>query len=264
MIPGKLKKAMLTVSVPLAVLSATALIYISVFMPETGFNQSGRKKPKSAAYAVLKEIRDIYSLNTAEFTLKVIFPYDFIEPGIDWQELKYYYDTDKEKFREKSHPGYYPDNRLPVTWEYSHFYAQCRGAGYELAKTRQDFFIITATVKAGYDLENYPNLTENKLDKPLEDYIRITQEKTGEKILYIKKPDTIITEFIIEDNNLNALGYPDVALSPEQWRVLIHYLSPKIKSMVIFKGILKEADANGCQLLTQILVGSGFDHVVFF
>ena len=263
MIPRKLKKILLSFTIPLSLLSAGFAVYL-FFNPEQAVFQSRRKRQQSASYAVLQEVRDIYSLNTAEYTMKVIFPFDFIEPGINWQELKYYYDTDKEAFREKSQIDYYPDRKVPVTWRYSHFYAQCRGAGYELAKAQQDFFIITATVKAGFNLENYPLLDDNKPDGDLDNFVRIKQTDDGKKILYLKKPDSVVTEFIIEDHNLSALGYPDVSLSPDQWSAIIRYLSPRIEDIVILKGILEEADRNGQQLLTQIMLGSGFDDVVYF
>jgi hypothetical protein len=260
---GKLKRILLGITIPFALGAVSALLLLYRLKPEYSLFRSTSSVSSSASFAVLREIRDIYSLSTAEYTMKLIFPYDFTEPGINWLELKNHYDRDRNKFQAKSKPEYYPDNKLPLTWRYAKFYNLCREADIDMAYSTK-FFVITTVVKAGYNLEPFMIEESEMNGLDISHLIRIETGEDDKKTLYIKRPEPVVTEFIIEDMDLKAKGYPDVAITPKQWSVLIRNLSPEIKNKALFKGLLMEADQNGRYLLERIFLSSGYDHVEFF
>ncbi|MBI9099639.1 MAG: hypothetical protein JEY91_14260, partial [Spirochaetaceae bacterium] len=95
---------------------------------------------KESVYTIEEEIKDLYQLNTSEYRIKLIFPFDFVDRDIDWREIKQIYERDLE-------PTEPQIKDLAI-------YQSSLNAGIDPAVDLYDFIIVTAVVKAGIYLGN--------------------------------------------------------------------------------------------------------------
>ncbi|MDC7224618.1 MAG: DUF4230 domain-containing protein [Spirochaetales bacterium] len=110
---------------------------------------------------------------------------------------------------------------------------------------RHDFCIITARVAAGYDLSSFSS-----------------REEEGDRLtLSLGEPE--ITSFQIDDEIISGDEYPDIALTPEEWRLIIEEITPIIKKMALDRGILDEAESFGREFLGRLYKGAGYGQVSF-
>jgi len=207
------------------------------------------RREKESAYTMADEIGDLYLLNTSEYRMKLIFPYDFIDRDVDWWKIKQFYDQRLEV----------KDNQR----EQLRIYESCINAGFDPAIDVYDFIILTAVVKAGINIsgtvyEN-PRLYNNG---NLHKYISI-DESDNKKSISLLLPEVEITDYYIEDRRPDSDNFPDAELTPGQWRDLVDFLNPLIVEKVIQFGILENARENSRILIEKILKDSGFFEVSF-
>ena len=108
-----------------------------------------------------------------------------------------------------------------------------------------DFCVITARVTAGYDLADLtpPAIEGNRL------------------VLDLGEPR--ITSFVIDDDILTGEGFPDMAVTPEEWRLVVEDITPLIGQMALDRGIMEEAE-NFCQeFLAKLFEGAGYGQIHF-
>lgn len=206
-------------------------------------------KRVESAYTVAEEIGDLYLLNTSEYRVKLIFPYDFIERDVNWWQIKSLYEQKME-----------PDDGQREKLE---IYKASLDAGIDPAVNNYNFIILTAVVKAGIDISgtafDNPQLFEEQF---LSNFISIVK-KPNEKTISLYLPDAAITEYYIEDRKPDNDNFPDAELTPGQWRDLVDFLNPRIVDKVIELGILDDAGENSRILIDKILTDSGFSEVSF-
>ena len=93
--------------------------------------------------------------------------------------------------------------------------------------------------------------------------IRIRETEDGGKILEIIPPPVGLTSFFIEDKDASREGFPDIPLSPEEFRILSDALLPRLREMALSGGLIEKARTGALSFLTEIFTAAGFDTVEF-
>ena len=186
--------------------------------------------------AILKQVRDISRLNTIEFIYKTVFPYDLISENTDFNALV-------DRYRKGEKLSFTEIETLSV-------YGLAEQAGINLLKNDNSFAVVTVRLKAGYDFS----------DSLQEDTVLIDEPNRS---ITIQLPPVQITEVIIEDADSSIYDYPDLEVSPEQWKTLTSILSRKIKTKAEERGILEAAGVRGRTYIEQLLLSAGFQQVLF-
>lgn len=198
---------------------------------------------RETSYTVAEEIDDLYILNTSEYRLKLIFPYDFVDRDINWWQIRQLYEDKSTS-----------DSDLKQALD---IYSVCLKSGFDPASDPYSFIVLTAVVKAGIPIGRTP-FDEKKLNK----MVRI-ENRDGQKTVDLHLPDSQITEMYIDDRKPDSDNFPDAALTPAKWRDLVNFLTPLIRRRVVEMGILDDAANNSRNLIKKILLESGFDEVRF-
>lgn len=202
---------------------------------------------KTSVTTVETELYKLAELNTAEYRMRLIFPYDFVEGPADWLMYKNTWDLNPAVFTSRTDPAQYVDGQLPEEWKNGAFYRECRLAEIDPFDFRYDFLVLSVVIKAGTDLSV---LSESLGGTPP---IVMRKNENGEKELVVDLPPAQINEMMIEDLDAREWGYPDPPVSPEEWRQLVDFLSPRMEQWALDAGILEEADRQSCVLLQSLL-----------
>ena len=228
-------------SLILIIILAFIIAATAVFISQNGFdirisNPFVKTEKTAESTAVLKQVKEISRLNSIEFIYKTVFPYDLIRPGTDFRELV-------EDYRSGKKLDFNEVEMLSV-------YGIAAEAGIDLLKDEYSFAVITARVKAGY---NFP-------DSIPEDSVLIDPENSSVSLML---PPVSITEVIIEDADSSVYNYPDIKISPEQWRTLTSIIARLVESEAKTRGILEKAEQRGELVIRELLLSAGFTEVYF-
>ncbi len=234
-----------------AALAAAFLMLVLTGFSFTGFPLPLWREQRSVSvYSSLVESTEDSLLNSSEYTMKVIFPYDFIDPqdrdSVPWREMQRFYNSDPAAFLLQDNPELYPDREIPEQWKYASVYRMCRENGLDPARDPDSFLVVSAGIKAGF------RLLENDLP-------RFSLETEEDKKLNLRLPPAGITDIIIYDRPKGGQVYPEVDMTPQQWSRLIETLMPEIVTMAVDKGILREAEASAASLLSELFKGAGYE-----
>ena len=93
--------------------------------------------------------------------------------------------------------------------------------------------------------------------------IRIKETEDGGKILEIIPPPVGLTSFFIEDKDASREGFPDIPLSPEEFRILSDALLPRLREIALSGGLIEKARTGALSFLTEIFTAAGYDSVEF-
>ncbi|MBB6482077.1 DUF4230 domain-containing protein [Spirochaeta isovalerica] len=245
----KFKAIVLPVLFTLILAAVTFLLtdrfVVGVSLPR--FSLFSRKS--ESAYTVAEEIGDLYILNTTEYRLKLIFPYDFVDRDLSWWAVKEMYERGIEGDENQE--------------ELKRIYKACLDGGFDPAIDVYEFIILNAVVKAGINISG--TVFENPSlypEESLSSYMKVAGE--GEKrVVDIHLPAAEITDLYIDDRKPSSDSFPDARITPARWRDLVDFLQPRIRDKVIELGILDDADKNNRELISKILKDSGFSEVNF-
>ncbi len=236
-----------TLFILLASIIAVLLIvffFVSDLVFDLGFGII-RETEFSSSVATLTQVRTVLSLNTVEVVRKIVFPYDFVPAEIDWALF-----LRGAEGRELS----------PLETEYLETYRICREIGINLASKRREFVVITAIIKAGFDLSNPVFHSPEQAGEELAaEYIR-TDALNGVTVIL---PRAVITDLIIEDADTTNYSYPDIEIGPENWKTLTSFVRERIENEVVSGDVLDLATENGKQFLERLLLDSGYSSVTF-
>ncbi len=244
------KNMFLRISIP-ALIFVFAFLLINRITPGLSFsNLSFFRSEKISTYTIAEEVRDLYVLNTTEYRMKLIFPFDFIEKDYNWWAIKEIYENDIE----------IPEDKI----KNYNIYQTCINSGFDPAIDLYKFIVLTVVVKAGINIsgtvyENLSIINESFSEKP----IKIIERGDGKKDISLYFPDIEITEYYVEDRIPENDNFPDASLTPGQWKNLLVFLAPLIKEEVLELGILENARVNSELLIERILKDSGFVDVKF-
>lgn len=218
----------------------------------------------SASWSILEEIREMEELETAAYDMKVVFPFDFTgSDDVDWAALKIEYDWSPSRFSAKTDPSAHPGGILTSGWKHAELYALCRSVGIDPGRPDYRFLVMSVNVHAGIDLDTW--LAGFEPGGPQDDVggISIDIREDGHRTLNLMDPPVRVTSFVIEDRDTTAEGFPDVPVSPEEWRRLVVGLEPALRDMALGGGLPERAQEEGRAFLTEIFKAAGYDDVRF-
>ena len=204
-----------------------------------------KNRTTAASVAVLEEVRDLFLFQTVEYIYKTVFPYDFVPADYDWRSLLRKVSQESPLSAEET--------------EYLSIYRFCEEIGIRLDSNRYEFVVITAVVRGGFDLQGTVYESPEEFDN-LKKYVRVDEE---EKTLFLRLPKPVIVDFTIEDSTAADYTYPDIEISPENWKKLTDFVSEKIREQVIAEGILELAKQRGQTFIEKLLIDAGLQRVVF-
>jgi len=242
-----------------------------------GIFSFGIKSQKSGFWSVMEEIRNLDEFVTAEYRMKLVFPFDFVEgEKPDWVFLKQQYDLDSDIFLAKADPSWYENGQLPPQWQNAKLYYYCRQAGMDPGRPDYRFLVISLSVTAGVDVDRWLHEIEmdrNK-DKQNASFSQVADkadkaekreggEVKEDPVLRIPEPPVTIFSFIIEDRNSVDEGFPDVPVSPEKWQVLVKELEPLLINTAEKEGLLESAESGSREFIRGIFMAAGYKDVVF-
>lgn len=235
----------------LLVISMAAAVLM--VMPQLSFPLPWQSSRVTTVYSSLLESSQSSLLNTAEYSLKIIFPYDFIEEGDDvpWKQLQSYYNYRRDEYLINEIPEMYPERKVPELWKYAGLYRICRESGLDPAYDSLSFVVVEAGLKAGLSLP--PGGPEQEES----DFLRIDGPRG--KNISLNLPAVAITDIIIRDRPVQGQGYPELKMTPDQWSRLIEMMTPRIEGLAVEKGLLQEAERGAVQLITDLFEGAGFE-----
>lgn len=195
-----------------------------------------RREERSASSVLLTGVKEIFRLNTVEMISKVVFPYDYVPYDMDWQQFRRVETQRPLSLREQ---------------EYKYVYRLAREIGLELEEDGSEFMVITIRLKAGFNLDNSRRLSSNTIT--ISDDNRVT----------VAVPSATITDIIIDDPDETAYGYPDMAITPEQWREISQYIQTHVLSSDTAAEALRQAEERGRAFIRQSLQAAGYKEVLF-
>jgi len=231
----------------LILIAAAALIILSEDIFNITIPNPFVKIDKTAySTAILEQVRDISRLNTIEFIYKTVFPYDLIDDNTDWKLLV-------SRFKAG-------DKLNPQEFEMLSILGIASEAGINLLDESYLFAVITAKIKAGFDFSGTVFESIELTPEAVDDSIRINREAG---IIEIKLPPAVITEVIIEDADSSSYDYPDIDISPEQWKTLTSILSRMLRTEASKRNITETAERRGRRLIEELLKNSGYKEVIF-
>ncbi len=272
----KAKAAGILIGLLLAALLAVAAV---TFVPALSFPFSLpfiRRDYTSAHELILRELRPVFTLSTVEYSYKTVFPYDFLPEGIEAGAVM-----------RKSLRGETLSEREE---EAARLLALCRRVGIDLDASAYQFVVVQARVRGGFRLADTPwrspggQATEGRQSsqsgqaagggQPTEGG---QQAKDGrrpslEGIIHIERssgrveitlPPPQITAFIIEDETSGEYRYPDIDVTPREWKLITDYVRSTLEQRVIDEGILERSRRNGRRLVRRLLQEAGWKEVHF-
>ena len=221
----------------LIIAAAGTVIYMSQDILDFNIpNPFYRKTVTAGSTAVLEQVRDISRLNTIEFIYKIVFPHDLVDPDTDWNAIARQLGSGKKLSFDEI-------EKVSV-------FAIAADAGIDLQKDRYSFAVVSARITAGFELEGWD---------PDEEVILDSENKTA----VVNLPEAVITDIVIDDEDSTNYRYPDLNVSPNQWKALTAIISGKLRREAEERGILRLAEERGRDFIEQLLLSSGFRSVEF-
>jgi len=193
---------------------------------------------ETALEVIEEELHHLAILNTAEYRMRLIFPYDFIQGQVDWVQYKSLWDYNQDGFKLRTDPAEYVDGKLPELWQNALFYKECKEAGIDPFEFRYDFLVLSVVVKAGTDMETL-GFGQN-----------------------MDLPEPVITDLIFEDLDHSQWGYPDPPVSPDELRGILQFLTPYIEDIALKEGILTQAQEKRDRLIESFLKQAGYGEIL--
>lgn len=244
--PSGLLRLLLS-SWPFWIVVAAALAATILFVPFGGSPILSLVSSRDSAVSdlVLDEVKDIYRFSSVEYLYRVVFPYDFVSPGVSAQGILR---------KVGANLGVAPE-KLLTPEEKDFFDAQVLARKYGLNILAPDYHFLVATVilRAGFDMEQ----------ADMRDWVSIGQGPDGSKTARLTLPPAAILDVRVEDPDRANYPYPDVPISPEGWKELSRLLQEHARRLAIADGILEKAGSNASSFLSRLLLNSGFSQVTF-
>lgn len=235
-------------------------------------------RQQDASVLMLEEMRELLRFNTVQYVYRVVFPYDFMKPGISestiWESLRNHnprLSTVTPAARrladlltaigDPRELGLSSDESMWLaTWKL------CRDIALPYQQPDYAFVVSTIVVEAGFDFTGTVFADPGQAAaKDLEAAFRVevispgNGQKGGQRAV-MTLPQARLTDVRIEDR-LDA-QFPDLALKPGQWKQIADFISAYYETKPIQEGILDDAKANAAAFVRELLLSSGYDEAV--
>lgn len=171
-------------------------------------------------------------LRTTSYSYKTLFPYDFIIGEPNWGSVLY---KNSKYLREEDIIN-------------KKFYFECKNIGIDLSK-RSNFFMIKVNATAGFNMEEYiedPVINANEVNRRL----------------ILQNPKSILLSLEVVDD-LKKSNYPDIDLTPGEWRDLISLILPEIEKKILNRGLLEASEKSNRIFLEKLFRSTGWEHIEF-
>lgn len=219
------------------ILIICAAILITLFILSFTLFKDFAINPFHTKRIVRTSIERVESLNISNYesvgyTYKTLFPYDFLIGEPNWGLIL-------------GKSGKFLTNEDLINRD---FYLKCKEIGVDLNKHKA-FFIIETRAIAGFSIDKF-------IQEPVLSYDTESRKVT----LNTPKPEILSLEVV---DNLKESNYPDVNISPNQWKEIIQLVLPEIETNIIDTGILEKSDRRNRDFLIKIYEGIGWNQVEF-
>lgn len=242
-------------------LAAALFVFLVWQKPELPLFLSPRRNASS--WSVLEEIQKLQQLQTAAYELQMVFPFDLsVGQSVNWSALKRHYDKEPSLFLAKAKPGWHPGNILPPEWKYAELYALCRRVGLDPGRPDYRFIVLTARIEAGVNLDEWEKLLLNPESDKLRGIHSYT-DKDAALTLEIAAPPVEVSTFTVHDQDSISASFPDVPLSPENWRLVIEAVKPQLIQMALDSGLIEKARQEAEDFLSEIFKTAGYVNIRF-
>lgn len=185
----------------------------------------------------LEEIRKLETLHTLEYVHKTVFPFDFLDPAVDYRRI-----ID----RLRTGVGSTQSLLTPREREYLAARNLAVRLGVDVGDDAAEFVVVTVIARAGLDLAR----------------IGLETRDNGRRLL-VSLPPPRILEISLEDAKPDDYPYPDIKLNPAAWRDIAEFIESRIGPRLVEEGILEAAAAGGEDFLRALFSRSGFHSVEF-
>ena len=212
------------------VISALVFIYVPVFK-DLSINPFQEKTLQGTTMDSIKHI-DVAEFRSSFYLYKTIFPFDFIYGEPLWGALLY------------KNPRFLSEEDK----QNIEFYNDCLEIGVDLNRDI-NFFTITTKAYAGFQIDEY-------LIDPIINLDEV------EKRIILKEPASVILSLEVLDN-LKEEGFPDVNLTPNQWKNLVNLLLPKIEEEIVNRGLIESSKDSNRLFIENIFTAVGWAEVRF-
>lgn len=197
-----------------------------------------------ARQTLLSRSYNLFKLNTAEGVYKAVFPHDFIPDGINWQKLK---------TREQ--------NGSLLTYQEQEWLKLgdfCREKGLWPNSRNPRFIVITVILRVGVEGIGSEGGQDYK-----KDFEKIFSPDWDSRVLTVHLPKVSITETIIEDPNEMNYPYPDVALTPIEWRKISEYVSHEVSQNRDHSQLIRKGEENLFKLFESFLSDTWWENIQY-
>lgn len=159
------------------------------------------RQEKGGFLSLLAEKREISRLTTLRYIRRSVFPHDFYDPQVDWELL-----LNRRKWQRPE-----KEMQLLSTKEQEHLklWELCQKIGLDL-EDDSCFLVISSEINIGLDLTS-------------------------------QNPKTKILDFKVRDFGSKDYPYPEVEITPEQWKKIIQFVKTPLLRQAEKAGILKKA-----------------------
>ncbi len=235
--------------IKLILITAAALVLAFFFLANPLFHLNFgfiRTRQTVVSNFVLENARPIFSLQAAEYTLKTVFPFDYITfPDVYESALKNFRRGNELEGSEK---------------ELEELIKLMQNIDFSLRKKTDQFVVMSLKIRAGYDFTEMQELPEEDFRNAVMKMLSFDYRK---RIVYLTLPEPVITDIIIEDPDPQTYQYPDIALSPKEWMQVASFVIEKLPENEIIIPVLNEARENTKLLLKELFLSGGWNDVVF-
>lgn len=224
----KIRTTLVVLVVSSALLTALIVIDRNLFPLFTS------TKRTSISQAIWERVRTLKSLQTVRYVQKVVFPYDFLDPGLDFDVILTILRRGKGTV-----------NSLLSSKERDYLEARelAERIGLKFTGRKREFVVVTAQIVVGTNLESLKIFPGTK-----------------ESILVLFPPPRIV-DLSIEDPNPATYPYPDIPLSPSHWKLVAGFVERKLREHPLDPSILDVSRAQMSRFLTTLFLQAGFTEI---
>ncbi|MFQ3621320.1 MAG: DUF4230 domain-containing protein [Spirochaetales bacterium] len=210
------------------------LVFLFFLRPSLSLLSSTRRTV--ASQSLWERVRALPSLHTLRYIRKVVFPYDYLDPSLNFATILTLLRHGKGSV-----------NTLLSPKEKNYLEARelSDKIGLRISGSRREFVVVTTRISVGIDLKE------------------LELEPVSDSTLKVFLPPPRITELVIEDAFPANYPYPDASITPLHWKWVAEFVLEKIREEPLEASIIRSAKDQAIHFLASFFRQAGFLHVEF-